>query len=81
MGVETFVEKLTVIDQWSSLAEDFRIIDLGAGTRQLQHKDKGASENEWRPESAPYITGVLCNRIEKLSRMLSAGMEDSHARY
>jgi len=58
-----FDEKITVIDEWKDGNESFRLVDLGAGPKELQVEQLGT----WMPEQSQYIHGVLCSRIEMLS--------------
>jgi hypothetical protein len=57
-----FVQKITVVDEWESGGQNFRLVDLGAGPYQLQLMRDGS----WVPESAHFVHCVLCERIVKL---------------
>lgn len=57
-----FIEKLTIIDQWESSSESFRLVNLGAGPDILQILYNG----NWREESLCYRWGVLTSRIKSL---------------
>ena len=59
----TFVEKIKVTDQWESGGENFRLVDRGAGPRELQIE----RDRRWVAESPQYVHGVLCARIEFLA--------------
>jgi hypothetical protein len=58
-----FVETLKVTDEWMSGGETFRLVDRGAGPRELQIERGGS----WVAESPQYVHGVLCARIEFLA--------------
>lgn len=67
----TFVEKIKVTDQWESGGENFRLVDHGAGPRELQIERDG----RWVAESPQFIHGVLCTRIESLANPAVRGRE------
>ena len=70
-----FVEKIEVTDEWESCGEQFRLVDRGAGPRELQIK----RDRRWVAESPQYIHGVLCSRIESLANAKVEFQEGSEA--
>ena len=59
MSGDTFVEKITVLDEWDSGSESFRLVDKGAGPYELQvKKDVG-----WVAETRCYVHSLLTHRI------------------
>lgn len=60
-GNSGFEKTTTVLDEWTSEGESFRLVDLGAGPQELQIEKSG----KWVPEQSFYIHGILCHRIAK----------------
>ena len=63
MMCEGFIEKITVLDEWETSSDQYRLVNKGAGPDELQIMDDGA----WRPESRCYVHSTLTSRIKKLS--------------
>ena len=60
--MDAFIESITVIDDWESGKERFRLINKGAGPDELQIFDNG----KWRKESRCYEWGIVSSRIKQL---------------
>jgi len=60
---DTFIEKISVLDEWSISDEDFRLVDKGAGPNELQVMRNGV----WKSEKSFYTHSVLTHRIKELS--------------
>jgi hypothetical protein len=69
MSGDTFMERITVIDEWDNSHERFRLINKGAGPDELQVRDGLSGDSAWRRESSQYVHGVLCNRIAILAAL------------
>lgn len=53
---------VSIVDEWASGGDRFRLVNLGAGPDELQLLRDGM----WVPESPQYVHGVLCARICQL---------------
>ena len=62
-----FAEKIIVKDEWELNGERFRLVDLGAGPRELQKINPLTEDMDWSPEKECYVHALLCARIESLS--------------
>lgn len=70
---DSFTERIKVISEWVVKdGEQFRLVDKGAGPRELQHADAGEM---FHPERECYVHGVLCHRIEQLEAELAEAKE------
>lgn len=67
MCYESFIEKITIIDEWESSGEKFRIVNFGAGPDRLQI----FINNEWKDEKEYYKNGVFTSRISMLIREIN----------
>lgn len=61
---ETFIESFKVTSEWKSGGDNYRLVDKGAGPKELQI----LTGDTWREESRCYIHSTLCNRIESLEK-------------
>jgi len=66
MSGDTFTERISVKDEWEACGQKYRLVDLGAGPRELQTINPLTNDVDWRPERPCYVHGILCSRIEEL---------------
>ena len=64
---DTFERIITIIDEWESGGDKFRLVNLGAGPDRLQILDNG----KWKEESNCFKWGVLTNRIKMLKNSIT----------
>ena len=68
MSGDTFIEKITVLDEWESGHKKFRLVDKGAGPKRLQI----FKEDKWKDESTCYQWGVITDRLLSLKNVSKA---------
>ncbi len=65
---EGFVINISIIDQWKSQNDTYRLVNLGAGPDTLQV----LKNEEWVEETQCYVHSELCNRIKTLSKTMES---------
>jgi hypothetical protein len=69
---DSFVENITIIDEWIVGQDKYRLVNLGAGPDRLQifqtyyDRDKLIYKQSWRDERDWYSTAVLTRRVKEL---------------
>lgn len=71
---DSFVEDITVIDEWQVDNDRYRLVNLGAGPDRLQiftsyyNKDDVIYKQVWEDERSFYNVAVLTRRIKELKK-------------
>ncbi len=75
MNGDSFKVDLSIIDEWESGNDKYRLVNLGAGPAQLQILDGG----NWREESVCYRWSTLTHRIDQLRNSQEYKEENSNS--
>ena len=62
MSEDTFTEEITVLDEWKTKTEKFRLVNKGMGPDELQV----FKNYKWVPETECYVHSILTRRIKEL---------------
>ncbi len=68
---DTFEEVITVLSEWNTTNDKFRLVNVGAGPDQLQVMEDG----KWVEEKSYYRWGVLTSRVKVLEERLKNATE------